>query len=160
MARKGPLPRLLLINAPRVATDFKPLSPHSGEKLSSVLDCPRRREAALLCRRPSMMPRLKIRRLNSAAVPMPSATKGSLSSIVKSASLSFSSEPRRSPCPIRRAASMVTARIASFSQIRQKSRPEAVSALNLAFTNSSYALSSVSDRIRSACLIFRSSHRP
>ena len=36
MARKGPLPRLLLINAPRAATDFKPLSPHWGEKSSST----------------------------------------------------------------------------------------------------------------------------
>ena len=35
MARKGPLPRLLLINAPRVATDFKPLSPSSGEEVVS-----------------------------------------------------------------------------------------------------------------------------
>jgi hypothetical protein len=34
MARKGPLPRLLLINAPRVATDFKSLSPRSGGKSS------------------------------------------------------------------------------------------------------------------------------
>ena len=50
MARKGPLPRLLPINAPHVATDFKPLSPRSGEKSSSVLDCTRRREAALLYR--------------------------------------------------------------------------------------------------------------
>src|ERR1700722_9803082 len=36
MARKGPLPRLLLINAPRAATDLKPLSPHWGEKSSST----------------------------------------------------------------------------------------------------------------------------
>jgi hypothetical protein len=35
---------------PRAATDFKPLSPGSGEKSSSVLDGPRRREAALLYR--------------------------------------------------------------------------------------------------------------